>query len=126
LRVAYFSHLKDTTPAVQLDYHERVYAAVSMGARRRVRLGEPVVFRGHLIGGWIPYAGEEVQIEIFYDGRWRTIEVLHTDAHGRFAYSYIFATGIGGSYRFRASVSYGIAYPFLASSSSPVKIRVQG
>jgi hypothetical protein len=126
LRVAYFSHLKDSTPAAQLDYHERVYAAVAMHARRGVRLGEPVVFRGQLVGGWIPYAGEEVQIEIFYDGRWRTIEVLHTDAHGRFAYRYIFATGIGSFYRFRASVSYGIAYPFLGSSSPPVKVMVKG
>jgi hypothetical protein len=126
LRVAYFSHLKDATPAAQLDYHERVYAPVSMRGPRRVRPGKTVVFRGRLIGGWIPYAGEEVQIEIFYDGRWRTIEVLHTDSHGRFAYRYIFATGIGSSYRFRASVSYGVAYPFLASNSPPVKVTVKG
>ena len=126
LRIAYFSHLKDTTPAAQLDYHEQVYAAVSMHAPRRVHLGHSVVFRGHLAGGWIPRLGEEVQIEILYGGRWRTIEVLSTDKHGRFAYRYIFTIGAGRSYRFRATMRYSPAYPFLASNSRPVNVRVQG
>ena len=125
LRVAYFSHMKDTTPAAQLDYHERVYAAVLLHAPRHVRLGRAVIFRGRLVGGFIPDPGEQVQIEIFYAHRWRTIEVLRTDKHGRFAYRYIFSIGAGSSYRFRAAVRYSPAYPFLSSNSRPVRIQVR-
>jgi len=124
LRVAYFSHAKDITPAAQLDYHERVYAAVLLHAPRHVRLGRAVIFRGRLVGGFIPDPGEQVQIEIFYAQRWRTIEVLRTDKHGRFAYRYIFSIGAGSSYRFRAAVRYSPAYPFLDSNSRPVRIQV--
>ncbi len=125
LRVAYFSHVKDTTPAAQLDYHERVYAAVLLHAPRHVRLGRAVIFRGRLVGGFIPDPGEQVQVEIFYASRWRTIEVLRTDKHGRFAYRYIFSIGAGSSYRFRAAVRYSPAYPFLDSNSRPVRIQVR-
>jgi hypothetical protein len=125
LRVAYYSHTKDTTPAAQLDYHERVYAAVLLHAPRHARPGAAVIFRGRLLGGFIPYRGGQVQIEILYDGRWRTIEVLSTDKHGRFAYSYIFNIGGGSSYRFRARVRYSPAYPFLAAASRPVKVKVE-
>lgn len=125
LRMAYYSHVKDTTPAAQLDYHERVDAAVVLHAPSHARLGRAVVFRGRLLGGFIPHGGEQVQIEILYAGRWRTIEVLNTDKHGRFAYRYIFAIGAGSSYRFRASVRYSPAYPFLGSHSQPVRVRVR-
>jgi len=125
VRVAYFSHMKDATPAAQLDYHERVYAAVLLHAPRHARLGHAVIFRGRLAGGFIPYPGEQVQIEIFYAHRWRTIEVLRTDKHGRFAYRYVFTVGAGSSYRFRAAVLYSPAYPFLSSNSRPVRIQVR-
>jgi hypothetical protein len=125
LRVAYFSHAKDTTPAAQLDYHERVYAAVLLHAPRHARLGRAVIFRGRLAGGFIPSPGEQMQIEIFYAHRWRTIEVLRTDKHGRFAYRYIFTVGAGSSYLFRAGVRYSPAYPFLGSNSRPVRIQVR-
>lgn len=125
LRVAYFSHLKDTTPAAQLDFHERVYASVLMRAPHHARVRRPVVFSGRLPGGFIPYLGEQVEIEIFYGHRWRTIEVLRTDKRGRFVYSYIFTIGAGVSYQFRATVRYSPAYPFLGSSSQPVRVKVQ-
>jgi hypothetical protein len=126
LRVAYYSHIKDTTPATQLDYHERVYAAVLLHAPRHARLGRAVIFHGRLAGGFIPSPGEQLQIEIFYAHRWRTIEVLRTDKHGRFAYRYIFTVGAGSSYLFRAGVRSSPAYPFLDSNSRPVRIGVQG
>ncbi len=126
LRIAYFSHLKDTTPAAQLDYHERVYAALSMHATRRVRLGHSVVFHGHLAGGFIPHGGEQIQIEIRYLGRWRTIEVIRTNALGQFAYRYVFSIGAGTSYRFRAVVRYNSAFPFIGAASRPVRVRVRG
>jgi hypothetical protein len=124
LRVAYYSHVKDPTPAARLDYHERVSAAVSLQAPNRVRTGRPVVFYGHLAGGYVPRQGEPVKMEILYAGRWRTIEVLNTDSHGRWAYRYVFSIG-GGSYLFRAAALANAGYPFLAGHSRPARIRVQ-
>lgn len=125
LQIAYYSHVKDTTPAASLVYHERVPAAISLQAARRVRAGHAVVFYGHLAGGYIPLHGEPVQIEIRYDGRWRTIEVLRTDKHGRWAYRYVFSIG-GGAYRFRAVSLSSPAYPFQTGESHAVRIRVTG
>jgi hypothetical protein len=125
LQVAYFSHLKDTTPAVTLDYRERVRSAVLIHAPRRVRLGRAAVFEGRLLGGLIPTGGEPVQLEIDYLNRWRTIEVLHTNKLGQFAYRYIFTLGAGLTYRFRALVQYSPAYPFLPSASRTVAIHVR-
>jgi hypothetical protein len=123
LRVAYFSHLKDSVPAAQLDYNERVYAAVSMRAPRKARLGATIVFRGRLAGGYIPYPDKDVAIEIYYRGRWRTIEVLSTNRHGQFAYRYIFTLD-PASYAFRAIVLNNPAYPFLAAASRPARVKV--
>jgi hypothetical protein len=124
LRVAYYSHMKDPTPAARLDYHERVPAAVSLHAPNHVHTGRPVVFYGHLAGSYVPRQGEPVKMEILYAGRWRTIEVLNTDRHGRWAYRYLFSIG-GGSYLFRAVALANAGYPFLAGHSRPVRIRVQ-
>ena len=123
LRVAYYSHMKDPTQAALLDYHERVYAAVSLRAPSHVRTRRPVVFYGHLAGGYVPGQGEPVKMEILYAGRWRTIEVLNTDRHGRWAYRYVFSIG-GGSYLFRAVALANAGYPFLAGHSRPVRITV--
>jgi hypothetical protein len=78
-----------------------------------VRLGHAVVFEGRLLGGYIPSGGEPVQMEIYYRRHWRTIEVIHTNLHGRFAYRYIFTLGPGVSYAFRAVAQSNAAYPFL-------------
>ena len=66
LRVAYYSHLLDTVPAAALAFHERVKAAVSLTAPRRVRGEQLFAFTGHLAGGYIPSGGESVQMEILY------------------------------------------------------------
>jgi hypothetical protein len=124
LQVTYFSHLKDATPAAVLDYHERVKAAVLLRAAHRVRLGHTVVFEGRLLGGYIPSGGEPVQMEIYYRRRWRTIEVIHTNLHGQFAYRYIFTLGPGVSYAFRAVAQANAAYPFLAAASRPARVKV--
>jgi hypothetical protein len=124
LRAAYYSHLKDTNPAAQLDYHEQVSTAVSLRAPARVHAGRSVVFYGQLAGGYVPRQGEPVQMQIFYARRWRTIEVLNTDRHGRWAYRYMFSIS-GGSYLFRAITLSNVGYPFFAGHSRPVRIRVQ-
>jgi hypothetical protein len=125
LLVAWRSHALDAGYAAQREYHERVFADIGLKAPRRVRAGVPFTFRGALAGGYIPPEHSTIQLEIFYLGRWRTIETLHTNSRGRFAYRYTFSTGAGSSYRFRASIQYTRAYPFLASASRPVRVRVR-
>jgi hypothetical protein len=125
LRVAFYSHTFDTTPASILDFHERVQGAVSMHAPRRAHLGRAVVFTGQLAGGYVPAGGESVQMEIFYSGRWRTIEVLPTNGKGRWAYKYVFSLGAGASYLFRAVTVPNGAYPYMSSHSKPVRVTVQ-
>jgi hypothetical protein len=124
LQIAYYSHLLDTVPAATLDFHESVQAAVSMHAPHRARLGHAIVFDGRLAGGYVPPSGESVQMEIFYGGRWRTIEVLPTTSRGRWAYKYVFTLGVGTSYLFRAVTVPNGSYPFLSAHSKPVRIEV--
>jgi hypothetical protein len=125
LEVAFYSHMLDTTPASSLNFHENVQGAVSMHAPRRARLGQAVTFTGQLVGGYVPAAGESVQVEIFYGGRWRTIEVLPTSSKGRWSYRYVFTLGVGSSYLFRAVTVPNGAYPYLSTHSRPVRVIVQ-
>ena len=125
LRVMWRSHALDPGYATQLEYHERVFADIGLKAPRRVRVGVPFDFRGALVGGYIPPEHSTIQMEIFFLGRWRTIETLRTNPRGRFAYGYTFGTGAGASYLFRAVIQYSRAYPFLAATSRPVRVRVR-
>jgi hypothetical protein len=127
LLVAWRSHALDTGYAAQLEYHERVFADIGLVAPGSVRAGVPFEFRGRLVGGYIPPERSIVQMEIFFLGRWRTIETLRTNARGRFAYRYTFSPEAAGrpSYQFRALIQYSRSYPFLAAASRPVRVRVR-
>jgi hypothetical protein len=127
LLVAWRSHALDTGYADQIEYHERIYANVGLAAPRKVQAGVPFDFRGKLAGGYIPPEHSIIQMEIFFLGRWRTIETVRTDAHGRFVYRYTFSPGTAGrqSYRFRALIRYSRGYPFLAATSRPVRVEVR-
>ncbi len=124
LLVGWRSHALDGGYAAQLEYHEKVFAHIGLAAPRRARIGVPFDFRGALAGGYIPPERTVVQMEIFFSGRWRTIETLRTNRRGRFAYGYAFSSGAGSSYLFRAAIQYSRTYPFLASASRPVRVRV--
>jgi hypothetical protein len=125
LQVAYYSHLLDTVPAAALAFHERVHGTISLHAPREAHLGRAVVFSGQLAGGYVPAGGESVQMEILYGGRWRTIEVLPTNGRGRWTYPYVFTLGAGASYLFRAVTVPNGSYPFLATTSRPVRVKVR-
>jgi hypothetical protein len=125
LRIVYYSHTLDSTPAAALDLHEEVQGAVSMHAPSRARLGRALVFRGQLAGGYVPRGGEYVQMEILYAGRWRTIEVLRTSSQGAWTYRYVFTIGVGASYLFRAVTVPNGAYPFSSTHTKPVRVTVE-
>lgn len=126
LLVAWRSHALDSGYAAQLEYHEKVFADLALSAPRRVRAGVPFRFRGQLIGGYVPPERSLIEMEIFFLGRWRTIETLRTDSRGGFAYKYTFSPEVAdrASYLFRAVIEYSRAYPFLAAASAPVRVRV--
>ncbi len=127
LLVGWRSHTLDSGYASQLEYHERVFADITLRAPWRVRAGVPFAFRGALGGGYIPPERCTIQMEIYFLGRWRTIETLRTGSGGRFAYGYTFSPEAGGrrSYIFRAVIQYSHAYPFLAASSRAVRVAVR-
>ncbi len=125
LQVAFYSHTLDTIPASILAFHESVQGEVSMRAPRRARLGRAVVFTGQLAGGYVPAGGESVQMEIFYGGRWRTIEVLPTNSKGRWTYRYVFTLGAGTSYLFRAATVPNGGYPYSSTHTKPVRVTVE-
>jgi hypothetical protein len=125
LQVVFYSHTLDTLPASVLAFHENVQGAVSMHAPHRAWIGHALAFSGQLHGGYVPAGGESVQMEIFYGGRWRTIEVLPTNSKGQWSYKYVFTLGVGASYLFRAVTVPNGAYPFMSSHSKPVRVTVQ-
>jgi hypothetical protein len=125
LQIVFYSHTLDTIPASVLDFHENVQGAVSMHAPHRAWIGHALVFSGQLHGGYVPASGESVQMEIFYGGRWRTIEVLPTNSKGQWSYKYVFTLGVGASYLFRAVTVPNGAYPFMSSHSKPVRVTVK-
>ena len=73
LRVAYYSHLLDTVPAAALAFHERVKAAVSLTAPRRVRgraavcLHRPLGRRLHPIGRRVDPDGDPLRRALAHD-----------------------------------------------------------
>jgi hypothetical protein len=126
LRVAWRSHVLDTAYAAQLEYHEEVYADIGLKAPRDVPVGTLFGFRGQLAGGYIPPERNYLEIKIFYDGKWRTIETVRTNRDGTFSYPYAFAQGTAGhSYRFLATIHYSSPYPFLANKSDEVRVWVR-
>ena len=126
LRVAWRCRALDAGYATQLEYHEQVYAGIALKAPRHVRVGELFAFRGRLAGGYIPPERNYLQIKIFYDGKWRTIETVRTNRNGTFSYPYAFAQGTEHhTYRFLATIHYSSTYPFLANESHEVRVRVR-
>jgi len=123
LVVAWRSHALDTGYASQIAYHERVFADIGLAAPRRVRAGVPFTFRGKLVGGYVPREGDIVQMEIFYLGRWRTIETVRSSRTGTFTYGYTFSETGKGSYLFRASIRKNSTYPYLPTTSHPIRIK---
>jgi hypothetical protein len=123
LVVAWRSHALDPGYASQIEYHERVFADIGLAAPRRVRAGVPFTFRGKLIGGYIPREGDIVQMEILYLGRWRTIETVRSTRTGTFRYGYTFSQAGKGAYLFRASIRKNSTYPYLPTTSHPIRIK---
>ena len=89
LAVTYRTHLADAAPAATVAVRETVVGAVGLTAPKLARFGRPLLMHGALAGGFIPSGGTLVGMQIFFSGHWRTIDLVRTDAAGRFAYDYV-------------------------------------
>jgi hypothetical protein len=96
-------------------------------SRRHAINGEPVTFRGHVMGGWIPSTGVLVELQVRTGGKWRTFAQPRADAAGRWSYEYRFTTVRGrASYVMRARVRRQPGLPFTTGTSRRVRVRVRG
>jgi hypothetical protein len=103
-----------------------------LGVRAPVRLraidatvapGGRVRLRGLLRGGFIPRRGKQVDLQAYDRGRWRTFDSVRARGR-RFAASYRFSAGAGGTFPMRARVRPDGAYPFALGYSPVVRVRV--
>lgn len=96
-------------------------------SRKSARNGDSVRFDGRLRGGHVPPEGKLVQLEVFTRGRWRTFQVVRSDARGRWEHRYRFGGTRGRvRYPFRARVPRERAYPYAVGTSRTVRVVVNG
>ncbi|MGA9314367.1 MAG: hypothetical protein WBV77_07045 [Solirubrobacteraceae bacterium] len=125
LRAAFYSHTLDAVPAATVDFHENVPAIVSIHAPRHVNLGQFFMFSGQLTGGYIPPGGEEVQVQIKYGGKWRELQLVDANSHGRWKYRYAFTLEPGTKWAFRAIAVRNGSYPFTSHESATIHVAVR-
>jgi hypothetical protein len=93
---------------------------------QRTRNGGTVTFRGRLVGGPWPTAGNQIAIEAVVRGVWRTFRLVRADKWGRFTTQYRFeATFRTTAYRFRAVALKDSNYPFEAGHSRAQTVIVR-
>jgi hypothetical protein len=82
--------------------------------------------RGKLAGGLVPKRGVTLSFQWRDGKKWRTFTQFRSDRKGAFRYSYRFKrTFRPTTYRFRVVVGAGqVDYPYAASTSNQVKVRV--
>lgn len=105
-----------------------VPARSSLRTNHRVlRNGRSVVFRGRVGGGYIPFGGKLVELQVLARGRWRTFASKTTNGAGRWRYRYRFtATPSTTTYRFRVRVRHEAGYPYALGFSRTVRVTVRG
>ena len=94
-----------------------------------LRNGEVVVFRGRLMGGWVPRSGLRIALYGFSPAKRQWLPVRTTvlaDGHGRWRARYRFtATRTTVTYRFRVRIPARPDYPFAPGWSRRVAVGVR-
>jgi hypothetical protein len=126
VRIGYRSHLADRSYAAAADVGELVSAAAKLSTSpRHVRNGQRVVFRGRILGGWIPARGEPVEIQAKVGRSWHDVMAALARRGGRFRASYRFTrTPERVTYTFRAVVRSTAGYPYAPGASNPARVGV--
>lgn len=97
----------------------------------RVRNGSAVRFSGHVLGGYMPAGGRELELQGFNPlrGRWQPVRTsgLRSDGHGAWHASYRFTVTRGTvRYRFRLRIPPRPDHPFANGYSRAVTVVVTG
>ena len=125
LRFAYRPQLGGAVAAsAQLQLEVPAPLRLKVGPKH-IRNKRAVTFSGRLLAGPIPRRGKVVNLQVVVDGHWHTFATVRTTSSGTFKYRYRFMRTYGRvTYRFRARSRYEAAYPFVAGTSSAVRVRV--
>ncbi len=127
VRVSYRAFSRDELPSRELVARVDVAAGVRLAVTpRHVGRHGRVRFRGSLLGG---PGREDVQVALYavnrHGGDRVPVAVLHSNARGRFRYSYRFSRTSGPTtYRFIAVLARQQAYPYANARSPIVSLRV--
>ena len=126
LLIGYRSHLNDVKPTALAEATETVPAAAKLTpVPRHVRNGQRVVFRGHLLGGFVPASGKAVEVQVKIGRTWRDILSTRSDRHGLFKAGYRFTrTHARVTYRFRAVIRTDSDYPYTDGRSNIARVRL--
>jgi hypothetical protein len=124
VRVLYFAHALDTTPAGRDDTRVKVRTHATFSARdRHVRPGHRSVFRGHIVGSFRP-AGIRVELQGRRGRTYVTLSSAATHPDGTYRISYRFTRQAHGRYVFRLRVRHFPRFPYFLGYSRPVNVFV--
>jgi hypothetical protein len=125
LRFAYRTHLSDQLPAATRTLSLSVQAGIVLGITPHVAsVGRSILFRGRLLGGFIPRGGKQLVLEARSGhGPWLEFNVIRANARGMYRASYRFKFPGPVRYEFRAVSEPEADYPFAAGSSNVVAVR---
>ncbi|HEY6762574.1 MAG TPA: hypothetical protein VI318_23935 [Baekduia sp.] len=104
-----------------------VNARISARAdRKHLHNRQAVTLRGALAGGQVPKRGVTLAVQWKDGKRWRPFAQIKTNKYGRYAYAYRFTRSSRTVvYQLRVQIAGGqVDYPFVATSSKPVKVTV--
>ncbi|MHB1571193.1 MAG: Ig-like domain-containing protein, partial [Solirubrobacteraceae bacterium] len=108
----------------------RVIGRAQLRVARPAVAGRPILFTGHVLGGFIPPGGAQVQLEYRIKGVPLNFApfgpLIYTNPHGHFAFRRPMATNAGGyTYLFRAVVERQNGWPFLTTATNVVARHVR-
>jgi hypothetical protein len=127
ITLAYRLYADEAIARAQAVVQVRVSAHVSLKPNHaRVRNGHAVTLSGKLAGGLVPKRGVVLMLQWRDGARWRTFTQLRSNRQGAYRFRYRFKrTFRPTTYTFRVQVGSGqVDYPYVASASNRVKVRV--
>jgi hypothetical protein len=142
---AWSNEASATTAAIQVNVQPRMRLQICVDQRpphhvhrRRAHAGRSrcshqthnhgtITWTGSVEGGPYPVGGMPVLVQVKEGSHWQTFESLQI-SNGRFSYHYTFLrTRHPTTYTFRLALPAGgdVGYPYVASASGPVSVRVR-
>ncbi len=126
-RFVYMSGLASTPAAsTTLQILARSHTTLRK-SRSFLRNGQTLRFSGRLLSAPVPDSGVVIDLQARVGSRWVSFKTVRSDSQGRWRGTYRFRATSGlQTYRFRARVRKDSGYPYVASTSKRVRVRVRG